>query len=601
MAARREASRAFLDLGLHDWLARSCAQLGMREPMPIQRAAIPAILSGRDVIGRASTGSGKTAAFALPILQRLSEEPFGVFALVLTPTRELAVQISEQVRALGELMRVRCEVVVGGADMIAQAAALGRRPHVVIGTPGRLLDHLRSGQAEAAALFVRLRVLVLDEADRLLDLGFGAEIAQLLERLPPSDRRQTLLFSATITASLRELQAIALDTPLVVDARRDARATGTDGAARSAGGDAAGDGVDGEPEGEEGAVVLPTGLSQYHLFVPLKVKDAYLVHALRLLADARGTVEGRGYIVFTSTCASCELLTRMLLELGVQATSLHSLQPQRARIAALQRFRSHLVDVLVATDIAARGLDVPAVCAVINYNVPAMPADYVHRVGRTARAGRRGLAITLVSQYEVDRFLAIERVVGATVPSLDADAPADGGADGGAARAPPAALSVRESAVLRCLPEVSGARRAAMLQLTENGFLGKAQQRRAKRRAEREGAIARAAGAPETGGDGGGAAAAPRTRDRAHALAAKAPPLHEPRARARDRRGDTARPPLRAAVAPEPGAGERTAKRKAPSGGGSSQARRTYGANGVHRNAASAAPTAQAKRAKSAR
>ncbi|KAJ1627211.1 P-loop containing nucleoside triphosphate hydrolase protein, partial [Pavlovales sp. CCMP2436] len=196
----------FLELGLHDWLARSCAQLGMREPMPIQRACVPAILAGRDVIGRAATGSGKTAAFALPILQRLSEEPFGVFALIITPTRELAVQISEQCRALGERMHVRCEVVVGGADMIAQSAALNRRPHIVVGTPGRLVDHLRSGAAEAAATFGRLRVLVLDEADRLLDLGFGPEITQLLERLPPVEKRQTLLFSATITASLRELQ-----------------------------------------------------------------------------------------------------------------------------------------------------------------------------------------------------------------------------------------------------------------------------------------------------------------------------------------------------------------------------------------------------------
>jgi hypothetical protein len=387
MHRREPPPPGFVALGLHDWLARSCAQLGMREPMPIQIACVPAILAGHDVIGRASTGSGKTAAFALPILQRLSEDPYGVYALVLTPTRELAVQIAEQTRALGELMRVRCEVVTGGADMIAQAAALSRRPHIVVGTPGRLLDHLRSGHADAAAVFGRLRALVLDEADRLLDLGFGPEIGALLERLPPSGQRQTLLFSATITASLRELQAIALRKPFVADARKLAAAAAKkaaaaaeradDGASESDdddGGDGGdgGDGDDGEGAGEE-TVALPEGLSQFHLFVPLKVrprarpadpqrgggasrqhelararsdarlslqaapagsardtshlradpdapsvlsqvKDMYLAHVLRLLQAApAGSVEGRGVIVFTSTCVSCELLTRWVL------------------------------------------------------------------------------------------------------------------------------------------------------------------------------------------------------------------------------------------------------------------------------------------------
>ncbi|PKA49352.1 DEAD-box ATP-dependent RNA helicase 36 [Apostasia shenzhenica] len=307
--ANSAGAASFLDLGLSQWAVDTCRELGMRRPTAVQRHCIPRILAGDDVLGIAQTGSGKTAAFALPILNRLAEVPYGVFALVLTPTRELACQLAEQFRALGSSLHVRCTLIVGGMDMIRQARALVQRPHIVVATPGRI-KALLSEDPDIAAVVSKTKFLVLDEADRVLDVGFEEELRVIFKCLPKS--RQTLLFSATMT---NELQAL-----LEISANR-----------------------------------------------------------------------------------SCHLLSLLLEELDQPAVALHSLKSQSLRLSALSKFKSGRVPVLLATDVASRGLDIPTVDLVINYDIPRYPRDYVHRVGRTARAGRGGLAVSFITEAGITR------------------------------------------------------------------------------------------------------------------------------------------------------------------------------------------------------
>eukprot|EP00300_Choanocystis_sp_HF-7_P019539 c20371_g1_i1.p1 GENE.c20371_g1_i1~~c20371_g1_i1.p1 ORF type:complete len:444 (+),score=122.55 c20371_g1_i1:108-1334(+) len=366
---------------------------------------IPPILEGRDVMAGAPTGSGKTAAFALPILNRLSDDPYGIFALVLTPTRELAFQIGEQFKALGSGLALHQAIVVGGMDMLRQAVELQRRPHVVIATPGRLVDHLASNDT---LRLTKLKFLVLDEADRLLELGFAPDLRKILDAIP--EQRQTLLFSATMTKSLSKLRTMALRDPFTYD---------------------------GCPKYN-----TVTNLVQEYLFVPLAVKECYLAHTLRNMFD-KSTI-----IVFVNTCKKCQLLGHMLHSLSIEAACLHSKQSMNRRLAALAKFRAGRVTVLLATDVASRGLDIPEVDVVINYDLPALTTDYVHRVGRTARAGRRGRAVSIVSQYDIELFLEIEKRIEKKIPELE----------------------TVEEEVLKMLNETAAAKRVAKLMLTESGF-----------------------------------------------------------------------------------------------------------------------------------
>ena len=397
----------FKSLGLNEWLARApvalsaphadpppqagnCRTLGLSHPTPVQHACIPVVLAGRDVIGLAQTGSGKTAAFALPTLQRLSADPYGVFALVLTPTRELALQIGEQFVALAAGFALRCTVCIGGEDFGRQASELARRPHVVVATPGRLREQLWAHEAARESLR-RAAVLVLDEADRLLEPSFEPELAAVLACLPV--RRQTLLFSATLTPAVEQLQRV-----------------GGAGAYRFAVGGADGDGA---------AMRLPAGLRQQLVLVPAKVKEVYLAHLLS--AEQLSARHVRSALLFAPTVRSCQLLADTLAELGLQPAVLHSAMAQKQRGAALARFRGGAASLLVATDVASRGLDVPTVDLVLNFDVPAAAEDYVHRCGRTARAGRGGLAITLVTQYDVVRVEALEAATGVPLEPLALD------------------------------------------------------------------------------------------------------------------------------------------------------------------------------------
>ncbi|RMZ75192.1 hypothetical protein DV738_g5613, partial [Chaetothyriales sp. CBS 135597] len=364
--------KTFSDLGIIDSLTEACDALGYKAPTPIQAQAIPIALEGRDLIGLAETGSGKTAAFVLPILQALMEKPQPFHSLILAPTRELAYQISEAVEALGSIIAVRSAVLVGGMDMIPQSIALGKNPHVIVATPGRLLDHLENTKGFSLK---KLKYLVMDEADRLLDLDFGPILDKILKQLPhASAGRHTFLFSATMSSKVESLQRASLSKPVRVSVSTDKYQT-------------------------------VSGLHQNYLFIPHKYKDHYLVHLLIELAGQTG-------IIFTRTVHEAQRISILLNTLGLSAIPIHGQLSQTARLAALNKFRARSKTLLVASDVAARGLDIPSVDLVVNFDLPHDSKTYIHRVGRTARAGKSGIAVSLVTQYDVELWLRIEAALG---------------------------------------------------------------------------------------------------------------------------------------------------------------------------------------------
>ncbi|KAI0093551.1 DEAD-domain-containing protein [Irpex rosettiformis] len=359
---------SFKSFGLIDPLVEALEQMNFKQPTEIQAEALPHALQGRDIIGVASTGSGKTAAFALPILQKLWDDPRGLFACVMAPTRELAYQIGEQFEALGSAMGVRCCVITGGTPELQQSIALAKKPHIVIATPGRLNWHLENTKGFSLR---NLQFLVLDEADRLLDLDFGAVLDKILKVLPKE--RTTYLFSATMTTKVAKLQRASLTNPVRVEVSAKYSTVDT--------------------------------LLQYYLFIPLSQKDVHLVHLANTLAQ-------NSIIIFTRTVHDAQRLSIILRNLGFPAVPLHGQLSQSHRLGALAKFKSGGRKVLVATDVASRGLDIPSVDVVINFDIPTHSKDYIHRVGRTARAGRSGKSITLVTQYDVELVQRIESVIG---------------------------------------------------------------------------------------------------------------------------------------------------------------------------------------------
>lgn len=364
------SKKTFADLGIREELCEACANLKFTNPTPIQEQSIPLAIEGRDVIGLAETGSGKTAAFVLPILQSLMEKPQSLFGLVLAPTRELAYQISQQVEALGSIINVKCATLVGGMDMVAQAIALSKRPHIVVATPGRLLDHLENTKGFSLK---HLKYLVMDEADRLLDLDFGPILDKILKVIP-REGRHTYLFSATMSTKVENLQRAALNNPVRVSISSSSHQ------------------------------VVST-LMQRYIFLPHKHKDLYLIH---ILNDAIG----HPTIIFTRTVNETQRVAILLRTLGFGAIPIHGQLSQSSRLGALQKFKSRSRDILVATDVAARGLDIPSVDLVINLDLPPDSKTYVHRVGRTARAGKSGKAISFVTQYDVEIWLRTETALG---------------------------------------------------------------------------------------------------------------------------------------------------------------------------------------------
>jgi ATP-dependent RNA helicase RhlE len=361
----------FSELGLGDAQLRACKSLGYTEPTPIQRQAIPVVLEGRDLIGCAETGTGKTAAFLLPIIQRISERPLpGVRVLVLAPTRELALQIQKNYVELNGAKNNRSVTLIGGANMRTQIADLRRGATVVIATPGRLLDLTERGALRLSTV----EVLVLDEADRMLDMGFLPAIRRVLSLVPT--KRQTMLFSATMSPEIEKLARSTMKEPKLIEVSQRGRA--------------------------------PILVEQTAYPVAQESKTALLLDLLEREKFER-------VLVFARTRRGAERLSHILEARDHQVNRIHSDRTQPQREAALRGFRDGRTRVLVATDIAARGLDVDSVSHVINYDVPSTPEDYVHRIGRTGRAGNQGRALTIVTPVDELSMRAIEKLMGQTV------------------------------------------------------------------------------------------------------------------------------------------------------------------------------------------
>jgi len=364
----------FETLGLAPEILRAIEARGYDRPTPVQEEAIPLILAGRDLLAGAQTGTGKTAAFILPLLQRLSRAPAskpGPRALILTPTRELAAQVGESAIAYGAHLPLRHAVVFGGVKINPQIERLRRGVDILVATPGRLLDHLSQGTVDLSGV----ETLVLDEADRMLDMGFIRDIRRILATLP--EERQTLLFSATFNPEIQDLCRTLLHDPARVQVTPE----------------------NGTAERIEQRVVA----------VAKSKKRALLSHLI-------GTGNWRQVLVFTRTKHGANRLARQLEQDGLSAAAIHGNKSQGARTRALAGFKAGDVRVLVATDIAARGLDIQRLPHVINFELPDVPEDYVHRIGRTGRAGSEGVALSLVSPDERHRLRAIERLLGERLP-----------------------------------------------------------------------------------------------------------------------------------------------------------------------------------------
>ncbi|BGP13315.1 hypothetical protein JCM10213_001498 [Rhodosporidiobolus nylandii] len=449
-------------LGVEPFLISALKAMAIRTPTGVQAACIPPILNGADCIGSAQTGSGKTIAFALPILQALAKDPYGFFAVVLTPTRELAFQISEQFRVIGAAVNLHSAVIVGGMDMMTQAIELRKRPHVLIATPGRLVDLIKSNQGEWS--LGRVKYLVLDEADRLLTQTFAPELSFLIDQLP--QERQTLLFTATLTEPVLALQNKP-QTPgkpkVFTHVSRD-------------------------------VITTPAGLTQKYVFIPSQVREVYLTYLLLHLCSLTGaqplhapaakpaassrssSKKGKRpsdrdeeedptpvlpqTILFVPHCRTAALLDSLFSQLPVPipCVALHSHLSQSDRLKALQTFRKQTVPLLIATDVGSRGLDIPEVAVVVNWEVPRVPDDYIHRVGRTARAGRRGTAVTFVTEGDVDLVKVLEDRIGTQLEELD----------------------LPEEPVLELLNQVSMAKRMANMSLHSSEF-GKRKENNAKK------------------------------------------------------------------------------------------------------------------------
>ncbi|KAK2775255.1 ribosomal RNA processing protein [Onygenales sp. PD_12] len=367
------APTSFRDVGIMDSLCEACDALGYKVPTPIQALSIPRALEGQDVVGLAKTGSGKTVAFVLPILQALIKNPQPLHSLILVPTRERALRISQFVEALGDTISAQCVLLIGGDNMTGQVIALGEKPHIVVATPGRLLDHLENTEGFSLQ---QLKYLVLDEADRLLGLDCGPTLGKIMRILP---RRTTFLFSAILSSNVELLQRAALSDPLKVWVSTKSQTVST--------------------------------LLQSYSFTSLKYKDIYLAQLLNERA-------GQTAIIFTHTINDTKRLTIMLRSLGFSAIPIHSQLSQSARLSALNKFRDGSRNLLITTDFGARELDIPSADLVINYDIPVDSKIYIQRVERTARAGRNGIAISFVTQYDVERWLRIEDALGKRLDEL---------------------------------------------------------------------------------------------------------------------------------------------------------------------------------------
>lgn len=353
----------FKGLGLDHDLLKAIAQSGFEEATPIQAETIPLVLAGKDVIGQAQTGTGKTAAFGLPILQNIDKADRSIQALVISPTRELAIQTQEELYRLGQDKKIKVQAVYGGADIRRQIRQLSEHPQIVVGTPGRILDHI----GRHTLKLQNLKVLVLDEADEMLDMGFIDDIEKIVEQMPTA--RQTLLFSATIPASIMRLTNKFMHEPVTVKIKAKELTADT--------------------------------VEQYYV----RAKDYEKFDVMTRLFDVQDPDLA---LIFGRTKRRVDELTRGLKARGYRAEGIHGDLTQQKRMSVLRQFKSGQLDFLVATDVAARGLDISGVTHVYNYDIPQDPDSYVHRIGRTGRAGHKGVSVTFVTPNEIEYLHTIE-------------------------------------------------------------------------------------------------------------------------------------------------------------------------------------------------
>jgi ATP-dependent RNA helicase RhlE len=368
---------SFEQLGLTEHLLKAVADQGYTTPTPVQQKAIPLILEGRDVLAGAQTGTGKTASFTLPLLQRLAEnhdphqKPHNIRALILVPTRELAAQVYESVVTYGKHLPLHVEAIVGGASIGVQTRNLRRGCDIVVATPGRLIDHVKQRNINLS----NVEILVLDESDRMLDMGFMPDIKQIMALIPK--KRQSLLFSATVPNAIKSLASQMLNNPVEVEvAKQNATA--------------------------ENVTELVYGIDREY-------KRALLSYLI-------GSNNWKQVLVFVRTKHGADRLEKQLIEDGIRTTALHGDKTQGARNKALEYFKNGKVSVLVATDIAARGLDIDELPHVVNFDLPQVPEDYIHRIGRTGRAGSSGIALSLVCPEEAWYLVEIEKLLKRQIP-----------------------------------------------------------------------------------------------------------------------------------------------------------------------------------------
>lgn len=414
-----EVSKSFSSLGVAKWLVEALNAMKITQPTAIQRTCIPEILGGRDCIGGAKTGSGKTIAFAAPMLTSWSEDPSGMFGVILTPTRELAMQIAEQFTALGSSMNIKVALVVGGESIVQQAIELQKKPHFIVATPGRLAHHIMNSGDDTIGGLRRVKYLVLDEADILLTNTFSEDLATCVSILPPKNKRQNLLFTATMTDQVKALQNAPNQEgkPPVFSYQVES--------------------VD--------KLAIPSTLKTEYLLVPEHVKEAYLYQIL-----TSEDYENSSAIIFVNRTVTAEILRRTLKGLDVRVASLHSQMPQQERTNSLHRFRANAARVLIATDVASRGLDIPNVALVVNYDIPANPDTFIHRAGRTARAGRSGESICFVTQRDITRIESIEERINKKMDQFE---------------------KVHDTAVIRkALNKVTAAKRESLMAMDKENF-----------------------------------------------------------------------------------------------------------------------------------
>ncbi|GAB6172434.1 DEAD/DEAH box helicase [Paradesulfitobacterium aromaticivorans] len=355
----------FSDLGLSEQIIRSVSTMGFEEATPIQQETIPLAMQGRDLIGQAQTGTGKTAAFGIPLLERLAVDSEHIQGIVLTPTRELAVQVAEELNKLGQFKGIRTLPIYGGQEIERQIKALKKRPHVIVATPGRLMDHMRRHTIRLQ----EIEIVILDEADEMLNMGFVEDIETILQEVPKE--RQTLLFSATMPMQIQNLAQRFMKNPEIIRTKSKE--------------------------------ITVANIEQHYMEVQEKLKFDVLCRLLDIQSPELAIVFGR-------TKRRVDELSEALTKRGYSAEGIHGDLTQSKRDSVMRQFKDGTIEVLVATDVAARGLDISGVTHVYNFDIPQDPESYVHRIGRTGRAGKTGLALTLVTPREMDHLRLIEKI-----------------------------------------------------------------------------------------------------------------------------------------------------------------------------------------------